>query len=1013
MLAGVCVSDIMSDLWTFSTSCPPPIIHHSSVSQSSPFSPSPPPVFSPSSLRNHGNLPHDKVNSHHLPYPQVSSPHLQHPQVTSPHLQHPQVTSPHLQHPQVTSPHLQHPQVTSPHLQHTQVTSPHLQHPQVTSPHLQHTLVTSPHHHHQHQVTSPHLAYPQVTSPHLAYPQVTSPHLQHPLVSSPHHHHQHQVTSPSLPHAQVTSPYLVPQSQESSPHHFQPQVTSPHLHQPQVTSPHLCQPQVTSPHLCQPQVTSPHLHQPQVTSPHLHQPQVTSPHLCQPQVTSPHHLLSSHNHDADLDHSNWSGSEPPSDLSYLLNNYSFSHQSQDTSYLDFHPQNQNQNQFNTDLTHHRPKLENINTLPYETQTLVSSNVYGQSNSPGPDADTWGSLEPALSQLQCSPLGSLSGGVPLGRRSSVEFRSLSAEDFSSNQFVPYSYHDSNATQPFCSPSTPGPSPHYPQTPAISSPGPQMHPRTERLGFQTQTSTQLNRDKTISCCLHESDSYAVTSDPSQHQLSQHVVLSQTEPIHNQSGLPDAASSLDSCFPPQGSGQDVGSAAQPPSLTAGLSWREESGGGRKRGRGRGRGRGGGGDSQPDLTWNWIKQPQHENLTKAPDSRLMCTVCKRDFRSLPALNGHMRSHSGFRSATWLNKGNNSSPPVQPSVSMVIPVSVPVQSKDMSKVCRSGQQRRCTRQSSATGGAVLYCSLMRLDTAKEEEETVARGGGKVASGGGDDSGGVVSGNGVVARGDGGRGHYTPPPMLCPLRAGPGLYCSLTTRRQQRAQTVQLHNSHNGLSDLVSMETAPPSPPGTLTTGINKPRINMGRGYQAEIPPLQDRKYAPSDSHDALLLWTPWDVLERPANQQRVEALLSMSRSSVVPGGGASPEHALHILSEARGDFLVSVEKLLSTPETSAGVMWSEAERKLMVKSLQLHQKDFSSVQKAVSFKLLFVQQIIKHELSPLDFLCCCLLCVQVQTKSVSQCVEFYYLWKKKLSLSSRTPAGLTVALPNKKGQRS
>ncbi|XP_067439188.1 protein piccolo-like isoform X4 [Thunnus thynnus] len=988
MLAGVCVSDIMSDLWTFSTSCPPPIIHHSSVSQSSPFSPSPPPVFSPSSLRNHGNLPHDKVNSHHLPYPQVSSPHLQHPQVTSPHLQHPQVTSPHLQHPQVTSPHLQHPQVTSPHLQHTQVTSPHLQHPQVTSPHLQHTLVTSPHHHHQHQVTSPHLAYPQVTSPHLAYPQVTSPHLQHPLVSSPHHHHQHQVTSPSLPHAQVTSPYLVPQSQESSPHHFQPQVTSPHLHQPQVTSPHLCQPQVTSPHLCQPQVTSPHLHQPQVTSPHLHQPQVTSPHLCQPQVTSPHHLLSSHNHDADLDHSNWSGSEPPSDLSYLLNNYSFSHQSQDTSYLDFHPQNQNQNQFNTDLTHHRPKLENINTLPYETQTLVSSNVYGQSNSPGPDADTWGSLEPALSQLQCSPLGSLSGGVPLGRRSSVEFRSLSAEDFSSNQFVPYSYHDSNATQPFCSPSTPGPSPHYPQTPAISSPGPQMHPRTERLGFQTQTSTQLNRDKTISCCLHESDSYAVTSDPSQHQLSQHVVLSQTEPIHNQSGLPDAASSLDSCFPPQGSGQDVGSAAQPPSLTAGLSWREESGGGRKRGRGRGRGRGGGGDSQPDLTWNWIKQPQHENLTKAPDSRLMCTVCKRDFRSLPALNGHMRSHSGFRSATWLNKGNNSSPPVQPSVSMVIPVSVPVQSKDMSKVCRSGQQRRCTRQSSATGGAVLYCSLMRLDTAKEEEETVARGGGKVASGGGDDSGGVVSGNGVVARGDGGRGHYTPPPMLCPLRAGPGLYCSLTTRRQQRAQTVQLHNSHNGLSDLVSMETAPPSPPGTLTTGINKPRINMGRGYQAEIPPLQDRKYAPSDSHDALLLWTPWDVLERPANQQRVEALLSMSRSSVVPGGGASPEHALHILSEARGDFLVSVEKLLSTPETSdnshsAGVMWSEAERKLMVKSLQLHQKDFSSVQKAV------------------------------QTKSVSQCVEFYYLWKKKLSLSSRTPAGLTVALPNKKGQRS
>lgn len=36
-----------------------------------------------------------------------------------------------------------------------------------------------------------------------------------------------------------------------------------------------------------------------------------------------------------------------------------------------------------------------------------------------------------------------------------------------------------------------------------------------------------------------------------------------------------------------------------------------------------------------------------------------------------------------------------------------------------------------------------------------------------------------------------------------------------------------------------------------------------------------------------------------VEALLMMARSSVVPGGGASPEFALHVLSECRGDFLV------------------------------------------------------------------------------------------------------------------
>ncbi|XP_034467445.1 zinc finger protein 541-like isoform X2 [Hippoglossus hippoglossus] len=287
----------------------------------------------------------------------------------------------------------------------------------------------------------------------------------------------------------------------------------------------------------------------------------------------------------------------------------------------------------------------------------------------------------------------------------------------------------------------------------------------------------------------------------------------------------------------------------------------------------------------------------------------------------------------------------------VVMPVSVPVQSRVASKACRGGQ-RRCSRTSPATGGAVLYRSLMHL----EEQEVVTRGS-------------------AAAREV--EGHYTPPLMLCPIRAGPGLYCSVTTRRQRRAQTVQLHSPNNGLSDLVAMETP--------TAEINKPRINVGRGFQAEIPPLRNHKYAHSDSQNALWLWTPCDELEKPVNQQRVTTLLTMARSSVVPGGGASPEHALHVLSQSAGDFLLTLEKLLSTPESSdqshAGqlitdVAWSAGETTSLVKSLRLHRKDFSRVQRAV------------------------------QTKSVSQCVEFYYLWKKKLSLRARPPAGLTVTLP-------
>lgn len=36
-----------------------------------------------------------------------------------------------------------------------------------------------------------------------------------------------------------------------------------------------------------------------------------------------------------------------------------------------------------------------------------------------------------------------------------------------------------------------------------------------------------------------------------------------------------------------------------------------------------------------------------------------------------------------------------------------------------------------------------------------------------------------------------------------------------------------------------------------------------------------------------------------VDALLMMARSSVVPAGGASPESALHMLTQCRGDFVV------------------------------------------------------------------------------------------------------------------
>lgn len=78
----------------------------------------------------------------------------------------------------------------------------------------------------------------------------------------------------------------------------------------------------------------------------------------------------------------------------------------------------------------------------------------------------------------------------------------------------------------------------------------------------------------------------------------------------------------------------------------------------------------------------------------------------------------------------------------------------------RSRQRRRSTRPPPAPPAcAPLYCSLLRCCSLQGEQ----------ASGG---------------------GHYTPPPMLCPLRAGTGLYCNLASRGQQRAQTLRLQNAY-------------------------------------------------------------------------------------------------------------------------------------------------------------------------------------------------------------------------------
>ncbi|XP_023820154.1 uncharacterized protein LOC105355612 isoform X1 [Oryzias latipes] len=690
----------------------------------------------------------------------------------------------------------------------------------------------------------------------------------------------------SSPHPYLLSPNLLPQSQLSSFQFPQPQVTSPHMPHPQAQL--FYQAPATSP--------SPHLNSPQA-NPLL----FAQSHCPSPQFRIPtQHPAFHQNPNLQLDYSDWNKCESSSELSCFHNDFAFQYPT--AAELDLHLQNQNL--LSNGGTPHRDEMETTNS--YDAHPLLISDSLGVSHSAGPPA----------------PL--LNSGGTMGRWSSS-----SAEDYPTNQFYYDNYNDGNASQPFCSPTTPGPSPHYPQTPAVSSPGPHMHLRTDRTGFHAQTTPQLSRNQTMGCGPNKPDTYYLSSDTNQqqHQTSPHFSQSQADTIEDLIGFLKGAVSSENSFSCLGRGPLASSSDSSQGLSADVTCRVQGGG-------RGRGR--------------VNQMQLEKRSEVPDPRLLCVVCKREFRSLAALNGHMRSHSGFKSPAWLKKvqSNAKDCSLQSSASMVMPVSVPVRTKETLAASKS-RQRKGIAPLPAVRGTLLYRSLMLMEEEREEEE------------------------------EEGGGHYRPPPMLCPLRAGPGLYCCLSPVRL-RAETVQLHSD---LDDPVGPATFCPQPE-TLTSRKIQPRINLGRSFQADIPPLRNAKYTQLDSHNALLAWRPLDKLEDPVNQQRVQALLMMAQSSLVPGNGTSPEHALHILSECKGDFLLTVEKLLTTPRKSQnGVSWSAAEKRLLTKSLQLHRKDFRSV------------------------------CKSVKTKSLSECVEFYYLWKKKLNLSLKTKTCLTVTLPDKNGE--
>ncbi|XP_066532174.1 mitotic deacetylase associated SANT domain protein a [Hoplias malabaricus] len=229
---------------------------------------------------------------------------------------------------------------------------------------------------------------------------------------------------------------------------------------------------------------------------------------------------------------------------------------------------------------------------------------------------------------------------------------------------------------------------------------------------------------------------------------------------------------------------------------------------------------------------------------------------------------------------------------------------------------------------------------------------------------------------------YTPPPILSPVREGSGLYFSTFLSSIAAGSQVlpPVPTPKTATRSLLHSSSSDITPPvltlrGEATPVSVEPRINIGSQYQAEIPELQDQALALQDQHKAVQVWEPLPEAES-SQKERVESLMVMACSSVLNGGGTNVELMHHCLYENKGDILKTLEMLmmkhpvfsrdhhLANYHYAGSDCWTVDEKHFFNKGISAYRKDFFLVQKLV------------------------------RSKTVAQCVEFYYTYKKQVKVA-------------------
>uniref|UniRef100_A0A6G1SLK5 Zinc finger protein 541 n=1 Tax=Aceria tosichella TaxID=561515 RepID=A0A6G1SLK5_9ACAR len=125
----------------------------------------------------------------------------------------------------------------------------------------------------------------------------------------------------------------------------------------------------------------------------------------------------------------------------------------------------------------------------------------------------------------------------------------------------------------------------------------------------------------------------------------------------------------------------------------------------------------------------------------------------------------------------------------------------------------------------------------------------------------------------------------------------------------------------------------------------------------QEQQQPQHDDDDSMLIWAP-DVIENVSSLE-LDLYLKFASTACIPGGGCNVEEALDVLYKCHGDIKEATKKLLMR-ETKEVAIWTLEEVQMFEHLFRKRPKDFISISK------------------------------DLKTKSLKNCVEFYYLWKQQ-----------------------